>query len=81
MRVLGISDPESIVGKPVSAELPLLAPLAGEVVERLCSPGQLLQAGGNAVLHAFGHEHRVGAGERLPERYRLRARRRGRDDR
>ena len=24
----------------------LLAPLAGEVVERLCSPGQLLQAGG-----------------------------------
>jgi cobalt-zinc-cadmium efflux system membrane fusion protein len=46
MRVLGIADPESIVGKPVSAELPLLAPLAGEVVERLCSPGQLLQAGG-----------------------------------
>ena len=26
--------------------MPLLAPLAGEVVERLCSPGQLLQAGG-----------------------------------
>jgi membrane fusion protein, heavy metal efflux system len=46
MRVVGISDPESIVGKPASAELPLLAPLAGEVVERLCSPGQLLQAGG-----------------------------------
>jgi cobalt-zinc-cadmium efflux system membrane fusion protein len=45
MRVLGISDPESIVGRPVSAELPLLAPLAGEVVERLCSPGQLLQGG------------------------------------
>jgi membrane fusion protein, heavy metal efflux system len=46
MRVLGITDPESLVGRPVSAELPLLAPLAGEVVERLCSPGQLLQAGG-----------------------------------
>jgi len=46
MRVLGITDPESIIGKPPSAELPLLAPLAGEVVERLCSPGQLLQAGG-----------------------------------
>jgi cobalt-zinc-cadmium efflux system membrane fusion protein len=45
MRVLGIADPESVVGKPVSAELPLLAPLAAEVVERLCSPGQLLQAG------------------------------------
>jgi membrane fusion protein, heavy metal efflux system len=46
MRVVGVSDPESIVGKPASAELPLLSPLAGEVVERLCSPGQLLQAGG-----------------------------------
>ncbi len=46
MRVLGITDPESIIGKPASAELPLLAPMAGEVVERLCSPGQLLQAGG-----------------------------------
>jgi membrane fusion protein, heavy metal efflux system len=45
MRVVGITDPESIVGRPASAELPLLAPLAGEVVERLCSPGQLLQAG------------------------------------
>lgn len=46
MRVVGISDPESIIGKPVSAELPLLSPMAGEVVERLCAPGQLLQAGG-----------------------------------
>jgi cobalt-zinc-cadmium efflux system membrane fusion protein len=45
IRVLGISDPESLVGKPLSAELPLLAPVSGEVVERLCSPGQLLQAG------------------------------------
>jgi cobalt-zinc-cadmium efflux system membrane fusion protein len=45
MRVVGIPDPESVVGQPVSAELPLLAPLAAEVVERLCSPGQLLQAG------------------------------------
>jgi cobalt-zinc-cadmium efflux system membrane fusion protein len=46
IRVLGITNPESIVTAPSSAELPLLAPLAGEVVERLCSPGQLLQAGG-----------------------------------
>lgn len=46
IRVLGIPNPESIVTAPSSAELPLLAPLAGEVVERLCSPGQLLQAGG-----------------------------------
>jgi cobalt-zinc-cadmium efflux system membrane fusion protein len=46
IRVLGITNPESVVSAPSSAELPLLAPLAGEVVERLCSPGQLLQAGG-----------------------------------
>ena len=46
IRVLGIANPESIVTNPPSAELPLVAPVAGEVVERLCSPGQLLQAGG-----------------------------------
>jgi membrane fusion protein, heavy metal efflux system len=46
IRVLGITNPESVLTAPSSAELPLLAPLAGEVVERLCSPGQLLQAGG-----------------------------------
>jgi len=45
IRVLGFTNPESVVTSPPSAELPLLAPLAGEVVERLCSPGQLLQAG------------------------------------
>jgi cobalt-zinc-cadmium efflux system membrane fusion protein len=45
IRILGISTPEDLVTKPVSPEVPLLAPLAGEVVERLCSPGQLLQAG------------------------------------
>jgi cobalt-zinc-cadmium efflux system membrane fusion protein len=46
IRVLGITNPESIVTAPASAELPLPAPLGGEIVERLCSPGQLLQAGG-----------------------------------
>ncbi len=46
IRVLGFTNPESVVTNPPSAELPLLAPMAGEVVERLCSPGQLLQAGG-----------------------------------
>ncbi len=46
IRVLGIANPESILTAPPAAELPLLAPLAGEIVERLCSPGQLLQAGG-----------------------------------
>jgi cobalt-zinc-cadmium efflux system membrane fusion protein len=46
IRVLGIPNPESVLTAPPAAELPLLAPLAGEIVERLCSPGELLQAGG-----------------------------------
>lgn len=46
IRVLGIANPESVVTNPPAAELPLAAPVAGEVVERLCSAGQLLQAGG-----------------------------------
>ncbi len=33
LRVLGIADPESMGAKPPSAEIPLLAPRAGEVVE------------------------------------------------
>jgi cobalt-zinc-cadmium efflux system membrane fusion protein len=46
IRILGISSPDDLLTKPVSPEVALLAPVAGEVVERLCSPGQLLQAGG-----------------------------------
>ena len=45
IRILGIPDPDSLLTGPPSSELPLLAPVAGEIVERLCSPGQLLQAG------------------------------------
>jgi cobalt-zinc-cadmium efflux system membrane fusion protein len=46
IRILGISNPDDLLSKPVTPELALRAPLAGEVVERLCSPGQLLAAGG-----------------------------------
>ncbi|MGA7567187.1 MAG: efflux RND transporter periplasmic adaptor subunit [Terriglobales bacterium] len=45
IRVLGIADPETIVSKPPSSEIPLYSPVAGEVVDRECSPGQLLAAG------------------------------------
>ncbi len=45
MRILGLSDPETLIDKPPSAEVPLLAPVAGEVVDRQCSPGQLLAPG------------------------------------
>jgi cobalt-zinc-cadmium efflux system membrane fusion protein len=46
IRILGISSPDDLLIKQVTPEVALLAPVAGEVVERLCSPGQLLQAGG-----------------------------------
>jgi len=45
IRVLGIADPETIVAKPPSPEIPLYSPVAGEVVDRQCSAGQLLAAG------------------------------------
>jgi membrane fusion protein, heavy metal efflux system len=45
LRILGVRDPDSLAGHALSSEVPLLAPLAGQVVERLVSPGQLLQAG------------------------------------
>jgi membrane fusion protein, heavy metal efflux system len=45
IRILGIADPETIVTKPPTPEIPLYSPVAGEVVDRQCSPGQLLAAG------------------------------------
>jgi cobalt-zinc-cadmium efflux system membrane fusion protein len=45
IRILGIANPDDLANKPPSSEVALLAPMAGEVVERLCSPGQLLQTG------------------------------------
>jgi cobalt-zinc-cadmium efflux system membrane fusion protein len=47
LRALGIKDPEALVKNPVrsTAEIPIPAPVAGEIVERLVGPGQLLQGG------------------------------------
>jgi membrane fusion protein, heavy metal efflux system len=45
LRILGIPKPESLVEPSASPEAPLLAPISGEVVERLCPTGQLVQAG------------------------------------
>ena len=45
LRIIGITRPDALTSGPASPEVPLLAPIDGEVVERLCSPGQLLQAG------------------------------------
>lgn len=45
LRILGITNLDSLASASATADIPLLAPVAGEVVERDCSAGQLLQAG------------------------------------
>jgi membrane fusion protein, heavy metal efflux system len=46
LRALGIRDPESLVKQPPKStgQIPVAAPAAGQIVERLVGPGQLLQA-------------------------------------
>ena len=65
LKILGIPRPDTLIENPTSPEVPVLAPIAGEAVERLCSPGQVIQAGPDAVLHHFQHEHGLGAGQCL----------------
>jgi cobalt-zinc-cadmium efflux system membrane fusion protein len=52
LRVLGITDVESLEKNPpkTTSQVPVLAPVGGEVVERLVGPGQLLQAGTTQVF-------------------------------
>ena len=45
LKILGIKDPSGLAKAPSSAQVPVLAPIGGEVVERLVSPGQVVQAG------------------------------------
>ena len=45
MKILGIKNPGDLAKAPSSALIPVLAPIEGEVVERLVSPGQVVQAG------------------------------------
>jgi cobalt-zinc-cadmium efflux system membrane fusion protein len=45
LRALGIADPDSVVKLTTTLRIPLLAPVSGEIVERLVGPGQLLVAG------------------------------------
>lgn len=49
LKVLGL-NPEQVVKNPVSPEIAVFAPIAGVVVERLASPGQVLQAGTTQVF-------------------------------
>jgi membrane fusion protein, heavy metal efflux system len=45
MKILGIKNPGDLAKAPSSAQIPVLAPIGGQVVERLVSPGQVVQAG------------------------------------
>ena len=45
LKILGIPRPDTLIENPTSPEIPVLAPINGEAVERLCSPGQVIQAG------------------------------------
>ena len=42
---MGVSDPEALAKAPPSFEVPVMAPIAGEVVEQDVPVGQLLQPG------------------------------------
>lgn len=45
MRIVGITDPQDFITRPATAEIALTSPGSGEIVERQCNQGQLLQAG------------------------------------
>lgn len=45
LKVLGITDPDALVQSPPTFEVPVKAPIAGQVVEQDVAAGQLLQTG------------------------------------
>ncbi|HKW18445.1 MAG TPA: efflux RND transporter periplasmic adaptor subunit [Terriglobales bacterium] len=45
LKVLGITDPDAVVQAPPTLEVPVKAPISGEVVEQDVSAGQLIQPG------------------------------------
>ena len=45
LKVLGINDPDAVVQAPPSFEVPVKAPITGEVVEQDVAAGQLIQPG------------------------------------
>ena len=45
LKILGIKNPADLEKAPSSAQIPVLPPISGEVVERLVSPGQVVLAG------------------------------------
>jgi cobalt-zinc-cadmium efflux system membrane fusion protein len=50
LKVVGIDHPDQLSKDTTMPEVPVLAPIAGEAVERLVSPGQVIQAGATQVF-------------------------------
>jgi cobalt-zinc-cadmium efflux system membrane fusion protein len=52
LRALGLNDPEAVVKNPpkMTSQIPVIAPVGGEVVERLVGPGQLLIGGATQIF-------------------------------
>ena len=80
LRALGIRDPESLVKEPpkTTGQIPVAAPVSRSDRRAPGGSGAASASRHDAMLHDFGHEYGVGAGECLPERSGLRAQRRQR---
>lgn len=50
LKVLGVTHLDRLLQDAPSPEIPVLAPIAGEIVERLVAPGQVIQAGATQVF-------------------------------
>jgi cobalt-zinc-cadmium efflux system membrane fusion protein len=52
LRALGLHDPEAVVKNPpkMTSQIPVIAPVGGEVVERLVGPGQFLMGGATQIF-------------------------------
>jgi cobalt-zinc-cadmium efflux system membrane fusion protein len=52
LRALGLKDPEAVMKLPpnTTSQIPVIAPVGGDVVERLVGPGQLLMAGATQIF-------------------------------
>jgi cobalt-zinc-cadmium efflux system membrane fusion protein len=50
LKVVGIDHPDRLSKDTTMPEVPVLAPIAGEAVERLVSPGQVIQGGATQVF-------------------------------
>ncbi len=58
LKVIGISNPAQQTRAAASPEIPLLAPVSGEVVERTVSPGQVI-AGGSTQCFTISNMNTV----------------------